>query len=83
MAYDLSGCFTVKDTTARYWQQKLYQSEGIYVEPSAATSLAPLNWAKSLAFMKDPQATHIAWSTGGDMVPEKNRQEDLAWPLDD
>ena len=83
MAYDLSGCFTVKDTTARYWQQKLYQSEGIYVEPSAATSLAPLNWAKSLAFMRDPQATHIAWSTGGDMVPEKNRQEDLAWPLDD
>ncbi|WP_322998680.1 D-serine ammonia-lyase [Castellaniella sp.] len=85
MASLLSGVFTVDEDTFYADAWRLEDTEGIYVEPSAATGLrGPLQvldteqgrgyvQRHSLARVMD-HATHVIWSTGGSLVPEDIRQ---------
>src|SRR5699024_12108791 len=59
----ISGSYTVSDENLFKMLALMYDSENIELEPSAlAGVIGPLS-VKS-------EGTHIAWSTGGDMVPE-------------
>ena len=59
----ISGAYTVSDENLFKMLALMYDSENIELEPSAlAGVIGPLS-VKS-------EGTHIAWSTGGDMVPE-------------
>lgn len=82
----LSGEFTVKDARLYDYMRDLLSSEGIFLEPSACAAFqGPIRLGQEavcgqylrdnglLAKMKD--ATHIAWATGGSLVPEAMREE--------
>ncbi len=81
----LSGIFTVDDMVLPTYLRELYSTEGIFVEPSAAAAFAgPARLMTEPAtkdylarhgldpFMAD--ATHIAWATGGALVPPEVRR---------
>ncbi len=76
----LDAFYTVSDASLYTHLRLLYESEGIYIEPSAAATFSgPAHietWGKyspkTLA-----GANHILWATGGGMVPEKERSISL------
>lgn len=85
----LSGVFTLQDDKLYEYLKALHQSEGIFIEPSAAASFegparlmdhpsgrAYLNKQGLTETMKG--ATHIAWATGGNLVPEPVRRDYLS-----
>ena len=83
MQYLIDGYITVSEEHMRQYLQTLYKTEGIFIEPSSATSLhGPLtmlqqtNYLQRMAFSKEQlhNAVHIAWATGGSMVPTEERQ---------
>ncbi len=77
----LSGCYTVEDDNLYMLLSQLVDTEKIYLEPSA---LAGVPGAVKLfkdrlgqRYLKDSNleekmqnATHIAWATGGSMIPK-------------
>ncbi len=68
----LHGFFTVSDENLCRYVKMLYNSCGIFIEPSAAAGF------KGLSFVEDNEnANHIIWATGGNMVPEYERQRVL------
>lgn len=82
----LSGEFTVKDARLYDYMRDLLSSENIFLEPSACAAFqGPIRLGQAAgceqyirdnglsAKMKD--ATHIAWATGGSLVPEAMREE--------
>ena len=82
----LSGEFTVKDARLYHYMRDLLKTEGIFLEPSACASFqgpVRLNQkSATLQYLKENhladkmrQATHIAWATGGSLVPEEVREE--------
>lgn len=83
-----SGGYSVDDNVFKALLVKLYEKEGIFLEPAAVAGLVgPYRLMQSkegqdyidqkhLTY-KMNQATHIAWATGGSMVPEKDREEFL------
>lgn len=80
----LSGIFTVDDSMLPVYLRELYETEGIFVEPSAAAA-----FAGPARLMGEPttreylachglegrlaNATHIAWATGGALMPAEER----------
>lgn len=83
-----SGGYTVDDDVFKALLTNLYKKENIFLEPAAVAGLVgPYRLMQSRdgqAYLKDKgltdkmnQATHIAWATGGSMVPEKDRQDFL------
>lgn len=61
----LDGGYTIEDETLLRLMKTVYDREGIKVEPSAAAGLlGPVLWKDT----KD--TTHIAWLTGGSLIPE-------------
>lgn len=83
MQHLLSGCVTVQDTELFKALQLLYRTENIFIEPSACAAFAGYQALASTAFSSYlqqhnlhqhmPDATHILWATGGNMVPEAIR----------
>ncbi|SAI13134.1 diaminopropionate ammonia-lyase [Bordetella ansorpii] len=80
MATRLAGVYTVADERLFADLYRLYGSEGLRIEPSAAAGFsgpgmlcgtpagqAYLREQGLLAHM--PQSTHLAWTTGGSLVP--------------
>ncbi|ALX47894.1 D-serine ammonia-lyase [Lentibacillus amyloliquefaciens] len=69
----VSGIYTIEDNGLYRQLANLADSEGIYLEPSAASGLIgpdriyPYTEANNI---KLSHATHIAWSTGGSLVPD-------------
>ncbi|MBQ9988346.1 MAG: D-serine ammonia-lyase [Clostridia bacterium] len=68
----VAGCATVEDDDLFRMTKRLLDSDGHFIEPSAAASLCG-----SLAVCLDKsapfdvqKATHLCWATGGSMVPE-------------
>ncbi len=85
----LSGEFTVSDYRLFDYLRMLYKTENEQIEPSScAAFIGPVNLLKEEAtaqYCREhgltsevmANATHIAWATGGSMVPEEVRQEYL------
>lgn len=82
----LSGEFTIKDARLYDYMRDLLDSEDIFLEPSACASfMGPVLIEKSsecLNYIHNnhltdvmKNASHIAWATGGSMVPEAIREE--------
>lgn len=82
----LSGEFTVKDAKLYAYMRDLLDTENIFLEPSACASFQGpvrlLETGEGRAYLakegladKMGQAVHIAWATGGSLVPENIREE--------
>ena len=70
----LDGFFTVSDDRLKRYVTDLYTSERLFVEPSATAGF--LGYALACrAFQAEAmeRSTHIAWATGGNMVPQAER----------
>lgn len=85
----VSGDFTVDDSTLFDYLRLLYKNEGEQIEPSSCAAFEGvvrlLSYEDSLEYCKKagltPQklenATHIAWATGGMLVPDTIKREYL------
>ncbi len=82
----LSGEFTVRDARLYDYMRDLLDTEDIFLEPSACAAFqGVIQENGSEAFQKYLEkndltgrmknAVHIAWATGGSLVPEKMREE--------
>ena len=86
MKHFLSGEFTIWDGKLYDYLRDLLETEDIFLEPSACAALeGPMQMERKEAtrnyLMKEhlldkmKDATHIAWATGGSLVPEMVREE--------
>ncbi len=82
----LSGEFTVKDANLYHYMRDLLDAENIFLEPSACAAFqGPIQLNQdndTRKYLMDhglvgkmAQAAHIAWATGGSLVPEEIREE--------
>lgn len=82
----LSGIFTLKDAKLYDYMRALLVTEHIFIEPSACAAFeGPAQFHKYKEMqqyirdngLKDhmPNAAHIVWATGGELVPEGIRKE--------
>ena len=82
----LSGIATIEDAKLYDLMRGLLKAEDIFIEPSACASFGALIRPEDLKVYirregledKMGQAVHIAWATGGCMVPEETRKDYLA-----
>lgn len=83
----IDGYYTVTDQRMMELVKALYAAEGILAEPSAVASLDGTQSITSAADYRQrmnltddrlDHATHIAWLTGGGMVPEEIQRSYLA-----
>lgn len=76
----ISGIYTIEDEQLFSLLSQLMDAENIFLEPSATAGLiGPQIVAKTdyaqIYNLNMKNATHIAWATGGDLVPAKERAE--------
>lgn len=80
-----SGGYTLRDDSFQSLLTALYEKENIFLEPAAVAGLAGpfklLDSKEGQEYLDKHQlqdklknASHIAWSTGGSMVPETDRK---------
>lgn len=76
----LDGIYTASDETLHALVKLMVDTEGVSIEPSASAGLPGFTWWRSASHeelerlgLADtlPNATHLAWATGGKMVPEE------------
>ena len=81
-----SGSYTLDDRHTYQLLASLADSEQIFLEPAAVAGLPGaarlLSTEEGKRYLQEhdlldklPHATHIAWATGGSMVPESDREE--------
>ena len=76
----ISGIYTIEDNKLFILLAQLMDTENIFLEPSATAGLigprmiAKTNYAAKHNINME-NATHVAWATGGDLVPEMEREE--------
>ena len=79
----VAGMFTVKDGILFDYMRGLVDTEDIFIEPSSCAALhgvtklhtmEQLLKANKLTGERLANATHIAWATGGSMVPDEERK---------
>ena len=75
MKETLSGCYTIEDERLFKYMKALYESEGIFIEPSAAAGF--LGAFLTSEKLENDEVIHLVWSTGGSLVPEEVRKEML------
>ena len=81
----LSGIATIQDEKLYDLMRGLLREENIFIEPSSCAAFAALIQTEKFAEYIEAQglkekmknATHIAWATGGSMVPEETRKRYL------
>ncbi len=75
----IDGAFTLQDKRLFDYMKMLYESEGIFIEPSATAGFHGAYYLnKNLKDVKNIEnAIHVFWSTGGQMVPLEERQKYL------
>jgi D-serine dehydratase len=76
IGHRLDGIYTLAEETPYRYLLKCWETEGIALEPSAAASLPGFqivqedsNYTKRFSPEQWQNATHVAWATGGSMVP--------------
>jgi D-serine dehydratase len=81
----LSGIFTIKDYKLYNYLRDIVNSENIFLEPSACSSfegpVGLMNYTEGQKYIEDmnlkgkmDNSIHIAWATGGNLVPEEIRK---------
>ncbi|MBR7146678.1 MAG: D-serine ammonia-lyase [Oscillospiraceae bacterium] len=72
----LCGEFTVEDKRLYDYMRALLESENLFIEPSASASFQGAMMLKDTAYAeKAKNAIHIAWATGGRLVPAEEREK--------
>lgn len=76
----ISGIYTVEDEKLFELLADLVDTEGLFLEPSATPGLLGPQIIANSDYpekynLNMENATHIAWSTGGDLVPDEERKE--------
>lgn len=66
----LDGVYTIKDQALNPLVQELYKREDLFIEPSAAAAFQGLILPGG-----SKKGTHIAWATGGRLVPQEVRDD--------
>ncbi|MGP1630112.1 MAG: D-serine ammonia-lyase, partial [Giesbergeria sp.] len=85
----LAGVYTVDDAALFMHLARAHGTQGLRIEPSAAAALdGPLRVTQSAAgrawlaqtglLAHLPHATHVAWTTGGSLLPDAEFQQFLA-----
>ena len=85
----VSGCVTVEDRKLFDYLRDVLDTEGTFLEPSAAAGVQGLldlcgnlamkqYWNRYGLRQHAANSTHIIWATGGKLVPEKARAEYLS-----
>lgn len=82
----LSGIFTLDDSRLLPWMKNLLDTEGIFIEPSACAAFGAVLHPGAMEEYIDAHnlqhvienACHIAWATGGRLVPSSVREEYLS-----
>ena len=68
----LYGACTVEDDQLYLYLKTLKDQENIFIEPSATSGFHGVK--NIIEINKDTEnATHLVWSTGGNMVPDKEQ----------
>ncbi|MBQ3611055.1 MAG: D-serine ammonia-lyase [Firmicutes bacterium] len=73
----LTGCFTVDDEKLYPYLAELKDSEDIFIEPSACAAFEGLKYVCGSPGgfpAPDENSIHIVWATGGNMVPEDEKE---------
>ena len=73
----LDGCFTVDDYRLFPYLSMLKDAEDIFIEPSACAGFAGLSYITEGVTdvpAPDENSIHIVWATGGNMVPEEEKE---------
>ncbi len=73
----LSGCFTVDDSRLYPYVTLLKDTENVFIEPSACAAFEGLHYTEGGGRTfpaPDEYSVHIVWATGGDMVPEDEKE---------
>lgn len=78
-AHLISGVYTIEDYRLFHLLKDLWNTEKIFVEPSATAGLAGPQMVASSSYaaanhLNMESATHIAWATGGSLVPQYERE---------
>lgn len=82
----VSGIYTLADDALFRLVEQLFETEKIFVEPSAAAGLVGPEKMHATEYISqrhiDPaKITHVAWATGGSLVPEDIRKDYLTREL--
>ena len=88
----LSGCFTLRDAKLYEYMRDLLETEKAFIEPSSCAAFeGPAllgrgeKWREYIETRglagKMENAAHIAWATGGRLVPEEIRKEYISTKL--
>lgn len=86
MTHLVSGIFTVRDEILYSYMRELVESEGVFIEPSACAAFAGpvglMGYSGGREYIEKhglgsamKNAAHIAWATGGSLVPDQIREE--------
>lgn len=71
----LSGVYTIEDDELLKLEYLLYQSENIFLEPSALAGMkGPMFISSKSKDKPNINAVHIVWATGGSLVPNEMRE---------
>lgn len=73
----VSGIYTISDDELFKLLAAIWDSEGVFLEPSATAGLAGPEKLMQTGYTHNlpmDQATHIIWATGGSLVPEADRR---------
>lgn len=76
----VSGIYTIEDSKLFELLKKLYSTEGIFIEPSATAGLVGPKIIENSIYLRQNNIssnniTHIAWSTGGSLMPQSLKNE--------
>ena len=74
----MDGCYTVSDEHMSMLEYRLFEKEGIFCEPSALAGMYGPKTLEAGGVVTPETTTHIAWATGGNMVPAEDREKYLA-----
>lgn len=76
----LNGCFTVEDERLYPYLAALKDATGIFIEPSACAAFQGIKYIEDEALKysdipePDDNSVNILWATGGNMVPQAEKQ---------
>ena len=70
----IDGCYSVKDERMSSLLKLIWDTEKIKLEPSALAGVfGPVILSKRLGYL--PHGHHLAWATGGSMVPDEEYEK--------